>query len=168
MIKKIIFLACVAAIVIAVNSCEYHDTSDLITSTTTDEILFEVINESGYQYYQNGNTLSPASASPHGAFKLRFNAIAWSSLDKTGELPEDGRFPEGSVVVKEVFIGNDLTIYAVLKKATSDANARSGWLWAEYSKDGSTAFSVTRKGNGCTSCHSESGNRDLVRTFDLH
>ena len=94
MIKKVIFLAGVIAIAIVVNSCEYHDTSDLVTSTTTDETLFEVINESGYQYYQNGNMLSPASASPHGSFKLRFNAIAWSSLDATGELPENRNLKE--------------------------------------------------------------------------
>jgi hypothetical protein len=168
MTHKLTLLAFFMALAIATNSCEYHDTNDFTTSVTTDADLFTEIGEDGHRYYRNGNLFSAASASPHGSFKLRFNAIAWASLDASGELPPGARFPEGSVIVKEVYSGNDINVYAVMKKAPSDAYAGDGWVWSEYSKDGSVAFSVTNKGNGCVSCHSESHNRDRVRTFDLH
>ena len=55
-----------------------------------------------------------------------------------------------------------------MKKDPSNGNAGSGWVWAEFKTDGSAAFSTSKKGDGCISCHSNNPNRDLTRTFDLH
>lgn len=133
-----------------------------------DKELFDELTQSGYSYYQGGNILSGVSPSPHGAFKLRFNSIAQAALDTTGELPTGASFPNESIIVKELYSGSNLVLYAVMKKDPSNKNAGNGWLWAEYETDGSTVFSISKKGSSCTSCHSGSPNRDLTRTFDLH
>jgi Cytochrome P460 len=133
-----------------------------------DDTLYKEMTAGGYAYYQSGAILSGVSPSPHGSFKLRFNATAFAALDSTGELPAGNTFPSGSIIVKEIFDGSSINLYAIMKKDPSNENAGSGWLWAEYKPDGSTAFSAKRKGDGCISCHSGSPQRDLVRTFDLH
>ena len=149
-------------------SCVYHELDAPSSSLITNASIFEEINEAGFEYYQGGTILSPASASPHGNFKLRFNQEALSSLDGTGELPEGGSFIEGSVIVKEVYVNNVLDIYAIMKKTPSDANAANGWLWSEIRPDGGVQYSIAGKGNGCISCHDDLPNRDFVRTFDFH
>ena len=168
--KKILFVCYFSAIgIILIESCTYHDLGRDSDVVHTDETLFDEVNVTdGYQYYVNGNTLPAAIPSPHGSFKLRFNQIAWEALDSNGELPSGKGFPNGSVLVKEVYNADGLFVYAVMKKEPSDASAGNGWLWAEYFPDGAIAFSIERRGNGCISCHSEVPNRDLVRTFDLH
>jgi hypothetical protein len=149
-------------------SCVNHDTSDPNLEPATDASLFDEVSEAGYVYYQNGNTFSSASPSPHGAFKLRFNSIAASALDNTGELPVSGSFPVGSIIVKESYQSNNLNSYVVIKKVPQDPNAGNGWIWGWYQLDGTASISIEEKGSKCTNCHSETPNRDLVRTFDLH
>jgi Cytochrome P460 len=166
--KPLRFLTATIIVVILFKSCVDHDISDPEIVDATDESLFNEANESGYTYYQSGNTISPAAQSPHGTYKLRFNSTALQALDGNSELPENGQFPNGSILVKEVYQNSTLSILAVMKKAPTDASAGDGWLWAEYRPDGSSAFSITAKGNGCISCHNDTPNRDLVRTFDLH
>ena len=166
--KFFIYLILAVLTFLPVVSCVYHELDSPSLSSETDLSLFEEINETGFEYYQGGNTLMPASASPHGNFKLRFNAKALSSLDDSGELPEGGTFAEGSVIVKEVYANNQISVYAVMKKASSDAAAGNGWLWSEYGPDGGVYISIAAKGSSCISCHDDLPNRNLVRTFDFH
>ena len=166
--KILIYLVLSVLTFLPLISCVYHELDDPSLSSITDASIFAEINEAGFEFYQGGTILSPASASPHGTFKLRFNEEALSSLDGTGELPEGGTFIEGSVIVKEVYVNNVLNIYAILKKAPSDVNAANGWLWSEYRPDGAVHYSIAARGNACTSCHDDLPNRDFVRTFDLH
>ena len=166
--RKITLLLAALSLFIAMKSCVYHDVSDMKTSENTDQSLFDEIGEGGFIYFQNGSTLSPDPASPHGLFKLRFNSIAGASLDSNGELPAGGKFKEGSLVVKEVYQNNNLAVYAVMKKAPSDNSSGNGWLWSEYALDGTPLSSIEGQGAGCINCHSNTPNRDLVRTFDLH
>jgi len=161
--KRTLTLIFLFTITLSIHSCK-KDEKD----TDADEALYNEVKASGYTYYQNGVTLAAAAASPHGSFKLRFNSVAHAALDSTGELPVGSGFPIGSIIVKEVYNGSSLHLYAVMKKDPSNENAGSGWLWAELNTDGSTQHSVGKKGDGCVSCHSNSPNRDLSRTFDLH
>jgi len=147
-----VFLVCI--------SCT-HDKGTL--DFITDEELFKLSVDSVRVYYQNGNILTPAGNSPHGKFKLYFNTIAQSVLDSTTlELPANKKFPNGSLISKEVYSGTTVLMYAVMYKY------RNNWVWAEYRPSGNTIFSVNKKGGVCINCHSETPNRDLVRTFDLH
>lgn len=155
-------------VVVFFSACVNHEYRDVTESVNTNESLFAELDAGSYQYYQNGATLSPASASPHGSFRLRFNHIALSSLDNSGEIPINSTFKEGSIIVKEVYQNNELSLYAVMKKAPIDPSAANGWLWAEYALDGTAVISINQKGTSCTNCHSETPNRDFVRTFDFH
>lgn len=166
--KHFRFLTATIVVVILFKSCVYHDISDPDLVDATDASLFDEANESGYTYYQSGNTISPAVESPHGMYKLRFNSIALQALDGNGELPENTPFPRGSLLVKEVYRNSVLIGLAVMKKAPTDGSAGDGWLWAEYELDGKPGASINTKGSGCISCHNDTPNRDLVRTFDLH
>lgn len=130
--------------------------------------LFDQANAGGYTFFDSGNLLSGAPPSPHGSFKLRFNATAAAALDTSGRLPVGASFPNGSIIVKEVYSGNSISLLAVMKKDPGNANAGNGWLWAEYNTNGNVAFDVNKKGDGCIGCHSGTPNRDLTRTFDLH
>ena len=159
-------LSLLIGIVIIIHSCTYNE---LPTTQEGDKILFsEISDPSAFTYYQSGNTLTPASASPHGAFKLRFNTVAASVLDGTGKLPAGSTFPAGSILVKEVYVSGNLSIYAVIKKAPTDGSSSGGWLWAEIKPDGTPYISSKLQGVSCTGCHGESPNRDLTRTFDFH
>lgn len=166
---KIRILAIAMVIFIVVQSCEYHDVNDDVSSRPqTEEQLLEEINQTGYEYFRSAQILNPASTSPHGAFKLRFNQIAWAALDEQEKLPKGKTFPEGSVIVKEVFSNNAVSVYAIMKKTSSDYNAKEGWLWAEILPDGKPAYQLSLKGAVCVNCHRDTPNRDLVRTFDVH
>lgn len=136
---------------------------------TPDQSLFELVKDKNFAYYKGENKVLPAAGgSPHGSFKLRFNDKALAALDATGKLPAGATFPDSSIVLKEVYTGNTLTLLVPMMRARSNANSGGGWIWGEYSPDGSVIYSVTSKGGACVSCHSNSPNRDLVRSFDLH
>ncbi|OFY66114.1 MAG: hypothetical protein A3H98_11975 [Bacteroidetes bacterium RIFCSPLOWO2_02_FULL_36_8] len=162
--KKSIIAFCLTAVVfISFYSCNKDD-----EDPDADKALYDATKSGGYTFYQNGNLLTGASPSPHGSFKLRFNSTALAALDSTGELSAGKNFPTGSIIVKDVYSGSNISLYAVMQKDPSNKNSGSGWVWAEYKTDGSVAFSAGKKGDGCTGCHSGTPNRDFTRTFDLH
>lgn len=140
-------------------------------SPDTDNSLFTLVGESGYTYYVGTPGITAGVGnSPHGFERVRFNATAQAALDASGKLPAGGSFPTGSVIVKEIYSSatGSINLYAVMKKDPSSSVSGSGYQWAEFKPDGSATFSTGKKGDGCISCHSQSNNRDLVRTFDLH
>jgi Cytochrome P460 len=140
-------------------------------NTEMETMLFsEFSTTTGYTFYKsNSAILASSSESPHNRFfRVRFNEIAKNALTNNGKLPVGGTFPEGSIIAKELYDSatGQLVLYAIMKKASNDANAGNGWLWAEYDAKGQIVYSVTKKGSGCISCHKTNG-RDLVRLFDL-
>ena len=142
-----------------------------IDSTVADKALFAEIKKSGYTYYVGTPGITAGVGnSPHGFERVRFNSIAQAALDTTGKLPAGNSFPAGSIIVKEIFSSATGSIiqYAVMKKDPSSEVAGSGYLWAEFDSGGGIAYSISKKGDACISCHSGSTHRDLVRTFDLH
>jgi hypothetical protein len=74
--KTFIFLILAILIFMPVISCVYHELDAPSSSSITNALLFEEINAAGFEYYEGGTILLPASASPHGSFKLRFNKEA--------------------------------------------------------------------------------------------
>ena len=161
--KKITFYLLLTLILaVVIQSCKKDKMKN------NDKDLYAEISENSYVYYQNGKLLNGVSPSPHGSFKLRFNAVALAALDSLGELPKGASFPTGSMLVKEVYENSSLSLYVVMKKDPSNESEGSGWLWAEYNTDGSVDYSVNKKGQDCIGCHSGGLSRDLTRTFDLH
>jgi hypothetical protein len=126
----------------------------------SDRALFDSAkNENAFVYYQNSATVHSGTNGPHGSFKLKFNKIANAALTDNGKLPVGETFPNGSMVVKVVETSG---LYALMYKK------ENSWLWAEFNADGSTYFSVNKDPSVCTSCHSQSGNRDLVVSFNFY
>ena len=109
------------------------------------------------------------ASSAHQPFiRVSLNATAAAAL-QNGRLPAGASFPDGSIVFKEVLTFDRVpTVYAVMYKDRANALAGNGWLWAEYRPNGSVGFSITNRGDACTSCHAlEQGSQnDLVRSFE--
>jgi len=165
--KYLSITAIIICFVCLVQSCKKDDNS----SPDDDNALFALVGQGGYTYYVGTPGITAGQGnSPHGFERVRFNAAAQAALDTTGKLPAGSSFPTGSVIVKEIYSSatGSINLYAVMKKDPSSSVSGSGYQWAEFKPDGSVVFSSGKKGDGCISCHSAAGNRDLVRTFDLH
>jgi hypothetical protein len=120
-------------------------------------------NEAAFRYYKDApNTTYPGTNGAHGTYKLKFNHKAYSQLVDSGKLPVGKKFTDGSMIVKEVYKGSTLDQYALMYKYNG------AWLWAEITPDFKIPHSVKADQGVCTSCHSQSGNRDLVATFKFH
>lgn len=69
-------------------------------------------------------------------------------------------WPEGSIIVKEGYSGDERKLVAVMEKRAD------GWYWAEYDGEGSADFSG--KPSVCLDCHgSRKDSADWVYAFDL-
>jgi hypothetical protein len=101
--------------------------------------------------------------------RVSLNAIAFAAL-QNGKLPAGGKFPNGSVVFKQVLdrAGAPPSLYAVMRKDDGGPVSGAGWQWAEYRPDGSVAYSIASRGGVCTSCHmrQQGPQNDLVRSFE--
>lgn len=164
MINKPVFTAALlAAAFVFVEGCQ--------KTTEADKQLFEKATDSGYTYYKGDATVMPSSSpSAHNPFfRVKFNQTALAALTDSGRLPAGAVFPEGSIVVKELYnsVSGDLQLLAVMEKASGNSAAGNNWLWAEFEPGGKAVFSTSKKGNGCISCHNGAGNRDYVRLFEL-
>ncbi|MES2621312.1 MAG: hypothetical protein V4615_10715 [Bacteroidota bacterium] len=129
-------------------------------ATEEDKALFNKSKDAtGFTYYKNDITVLPSSSgSPHNSFfRVRFNAAAQAALTDNGKLPVGNSFPDGSLIVKELYDSQSGNL----------ALLAAGWLWAEFKPDGKAAYSTSKKGEGCISCHNLSGNRDYARLFEL-
>lgn len=116
-------------------------------------------NTAAFIYYKNdASTLYPGTTGAHSAFKLKFNKIAATVLTDNGKIPVGQQFPNGSFIVKEMQSGLNAFMYK--KEGT--------WLWAEVYNNGDVFYSVNKDPQPCISCHSQSGQRDLVVTFNFY
>ncbi len=157
--NKILIIFVLAFLATVIISCKKKKTNDA---------LLEESKSVDLSFYKSKDTIySPAGGSPHGNFKLKFNSQAVSKLDPSGKLPAGGSFDDGALIVKEIYSGTELTLYAVMKKDRKSKFSSKGWLWAEYEPSGKVVYNVSSQGKACTSCHSSS-DKDLTRSFDLH
>ncbi len=124
-------------------------------------LLDSAKNEAAFTYYNNSpSTVYSGTNGPHGAFKLKFNKIAYAALTDNGKLPVGAQFPNGSFVVKEIPSNG---LYAFMYKK------EGSWLWSEVNSDGSIIHSVNKDASAaCISCHSQTGQRDLVVSFNFY
>jgi Cytochrome P460 len=131
------------------------------TTKTTDVQLYELAKGTdGFTWYKKVNTLLPKSSGTghtEALLRTRYNAAAATKLDDKGKIVAGAAFPEGSLIVKELYANaTTQTKYAILyKKADSpDADAK-GWVWGYLNTDGSVVLSASAKGGACISCHSQ-------------
>jgi len=133
-----------------------------------DQLLYEMaLDSEGYQWFQfNDSLYEKSTGSGHNwpFLKTRYNSIAQSQLNSQGNIQSNASFPEGSVVVKELFADSStIGRYALLWKNSNHKYAdQNGWVWGYVNGDGTVAIPASQKGGSCISCHSQSENIDYM------
>lgn len=154
-------LAVIIIIISTLNSCKKDE-----VATGIDKQLLDMGKETGgFTWYKNSaSLLNKSSGSGHNYpfLRTRYNSIAATVLDSTGKIISGSVFPDGSLVVKELFNNStDIGRYAILYKKASDANAdANGWVWGYINANGTVAEPASNKGSGCRSCHSQTNHID--------
>jgi hypothetical protein len=162
-VRAIFILATFTTSALSLNSC----TKDKETSET-DLHLYEMAKTtSGFIWFNNSSVLlNKSSGSGHSQpfLRTRYNSVAASKLDSTGKVMTGSTFPEGSLIVKELY-NNSTTLgrYAILYKKSGipEADAK-GWVWGYINSDGSVAEEASKKGSACSGCHSQAENIDYM------
>lgn len=157
------------------SACGDNDSSPTPTPTTTinsDADLFNLVTQRepfrSYAPFPRFEGMAPAAGPHRTMVRVSLNQRAMGAL-QNGRLPANTRFPDGSVVFKEVM--NDAGVvqsYAVMYKASSDARAGNGWLWADFSPTGTVGYPIANRGAMCTGCHldAQGAQNDSVRVFE--
>lgn len=133
-----------------------------------DKQLFDMAkNTSGFTWYKNdGALLNKSAGSGHNYpfLRTRFDAIAAAMLDSNGMIMDSIIFPEGSLIVKELYSdASTLDRYAILYKQSNNTYAdANGWLWGYINSDETVAVTAEDKGAQCISCHLQEGNIDYM------
>jgi hypothetical protein len=133
-----------------------------------DKELYELAKEtSGFVWYKNTSTLlskSSGSGHPQTSLRTRYNSTAANKLDANGKIIANVTFPEGSLIVKELYENaSSLTRYAILyKKSDSPFADAKGWVWGYINADGKVTEAASNKGKACISCHNQSDNIDYM------
>ena len=133
-----------------------------------DRKLFDMSqNSTDFTWFNNSNAILPKSSGsghPQPFLRTRFNNIAAEYLDENGRIIEGTIFPEGSLIVKELY-DDETTLgrYAILYKDSDNEDADpKGWVWGYVNADRSVSVEASTKGSSCISCHSQSQNIDYM------
>lgn len=111
----------------------------------------------------NANLVSGA---PHGnVVRIYVNDIALEAADGFDE-----ELPEGSMIVKENYVGTDpenpgdLDAVTIMYKVEGFNAEASDWFWVKAKPDGSQ---IDAEGavDGCIGCHSQGGNQDYILRY---
>ena len=133
-----------------------------------DKELLDMANDpTGFTWFKHSDAFlhkSEGSTHPKPWLRTRFNAIASAMLDADGKVIKGTVFPEGSMIVKEMFDDDKVSgLYSILYKNSSNEFAdKKGWVWATLNMDGTVRESASNKGNACINCHSEVNNIDFI------
>jgi hypothetical protein len=153
--------------ILSIHSCtKEKNVSD--AEESTDKRLYDMSKSTtGFTWFKNTDVLlnkSTGSAHPQGFLRTRYNSIAATKLDAAGRIMNGVSFPEGSLIVKELFQNaSTLDQYAILYKKSNSPDAdANGWVWGYIKADGVIVQSASQKGNGCIGCHSQNGNIDYM------
>ena len=157
-------------LVFSILSCK----KDKVEAVNIDQEMYNLSQgTTNFTFYKKSNALlEKGSGSGHNYpfLKTKYNQIASTMLDSSGKVKENAIFPEGSLIVKELY-NDETTIgrFAVLYKKSGDENADAkGWIWGYINSDKSVAVVASQKGGSCISCHSQSGNIDYMLMNAFH
>jgi len=133
-----------------------------------DSKLFKLAKEqASFAWYKFNSNLLPKSQEsghPQEFLRTRYNSIASSQLNEDGEIFSGAIFPEGSLIVKELYRpGGSLDQFAIqFKDSGSEFADACGWIWGYLKPNGKTVISATEKGASCIRCHSQDDNIDYM------
>jgi len=134
----------------------------------TDKELFDMSTAiTGFTWFNNSSVLlekSSGSGHPQPFVKTRYNQIAATQLDSAGRIKMGASFPDGSLIVKELYDNStDIGTYAILYKKAGHADAdANGWVWGYVNNDETVSVPASTKGASCINCHSQSENIDYM------
>lgn len=138
------------------------------TASDSDKELFDLATgASSFVWFKNSPNLlakSSGSGHPQAFLRTRFNQIAATQLDTNGKILANAQFPEGSLIVKELYSTvSNLDRYAILyKKSSSPVADANGWVWGYINANGTVAVSADQKGTSCINCHTQANNIDYL------
>lgn len=162
-VKAIFILSAVVISILTINSCKKEK-----ETSGTDKELYEMATAtSGHIWYkQSSSLLNKSAGSGHSQpfLRTRYNSVAAAKLDSAGKIATGAVFPEGSLIVKELYDNaTSLGRYAILykKSGSSEADAK-GWVWGYINANGSVAEAASKKGSSCIGCHSQADNIDYM------
>jgi hypothetical protein len=156
-------IAIVFCIAIIIDSCKKEE-----KGTGTDKELYDMaIVTTGFTWYKHSSViLNKSAGSGHSQpfLNVRYNTIAAAKLDSAGKLKPGTAFPEGSLIVKELYDkSKNIERYAILYKSSKHQDADpKGWVWGYINYDGSVSEPASRKGSACINCHSQINNIDYM------
>ena len=142
-------------------------TADVVDDQSLWQLLTRIDPFDSYRPFPGVDEISSGrldGADAHPRARVTLNATAMRVLEN-GKLPPGRRFPNGSVIFKEL-VGQG--VYAVMRKDEGGPLSGAGWVWAEFRTNGSVLYSTSGRGGACISCHSrqKGPENDLVRTFE--
>lgn len=117
-----------------------------------DKEIYQIVqNKLDFKYIRLGDFIPTNAASGHTQpfYRTRLNSIAWSVWNGQTPLSANTKFPEGSVIIKdlyEVTSGNP-ELYAVMEKKDGV------WRWAEFNRKGKVVVSSEKGIDKCQGCH---------------
>jgi len=159
----IFFLTILFLGTLAITSCNKDDELEGV-----DKQLYDMAKSTdGFTWFENSSDLLDKSVGSGHSFpflRTRYNATAAAKLDSLGRIISDATFPEGSLIVKELYgDANSLDRTAILYKQSNNSSAdANGWVWGYINSDESVAVSATDKGNQCIGCHTQDGSIDYM------
>jgi hypothetical protein len=142
-------------------------TKDKALSNTDKELLEMSKTTKDFVWFKNTDSLlakSSGSGHPQALLRTRYNAIAAKNLDNKGKILPGAIFPDGSLIVKELFENpSKLVKYAILYKnpKSNDADAK-GWVWGYINSDETVDIPASKKGTSCIKCHTQVDNIDYM------
>ncbi len=162
-LNNFFLLSTICEWILTLNSCTKDE-----QATGTDKVLFEMAKVTGdFKWFKNSSTLlakSNGSGHPQALLRTRYNSVAATKIDSNGKINTGAVFPQGSLIVKELYENSTtLSRYAILyKNSSSVASDVKGWIWGYINSDGSVAEPASKKGVSCISCHSQTDNIDYM------
>jgi len=139
---------------------------DDLAETNSDELLLKKSNDSSsHVWYKKTNLLlnkSVESGHTQPYLRVRYNTVAATQLDAENKVKEGAVFPEGSLIVKELWdASKKLTLLAIMyKDHTNKDSDAEGWVWTYIEPNGTVKSPASGKGSGCVSCHHTPGSID--------
>ncbi|MBK7946161.1 MAG: cytochrome P460 family protein [Flavobacteriales bacterium] len=157
--RKLLAIIAIIGTLAALHACK-HESDD---SPTDLELLNRSRGPEAAVWYKFSNALLPrSSGSGHfeSLLRTRFNSVAAAQLDTLGKVEEGTVFPEGSLIVKELWPNaSGLGTYAVMLKRSGDAAAdENGWVWGYIRDNGEVRQTAVNRGAACKGCHAGPGN----------
>jgi hypothetical protein len=174
--KFILGISLLISLLVIFDACKKKDAGpvDDGSSALYNELYQCAKDTAGMVWYKFDDTImsrGPGSGHYLPRLRTRYNVTAKAYLDGSGKVIPGTVFPDGSLIVKELFdtLNNHIQ-YAVMRKATGSPFADTyGWVWGVYRTAGNylngtyVEATVASKGVECVGCHSGlSGNIDLT------